>query len=223
MSKKVDDVLEAVIAHAYDPQKAHEYYLRTRKLKGRRRASDQLSGPREGFNPGGSATAPPRRSARQTPKQRQALARARVAAIQKRLDRLKEVLAELVEQAKRRSGIEVDDKSEKSTAETKDAKPKRRTAAEKKKDAKAQAERREKEQRLSPDQKVAAIQKEMAQVREQIAEIRAKLARPARPAQQPTSNQDSGKDQTPGTKPQTALEGRRPLKKEGERQNGRSR
>jgi hypothetical protein len=147
-----------------------------------------------------------------------------VAAIQKRLDRLKEVLAELVEQAKRRSGIEVDDdKSKKSTAETKPEKAKRKTAAEKKEDAKAAKERREKEQRLSPDQKVAAIQKEMAQVRDQIAEIRAKLAKPVRPAAPPTSNQGSSKDQTPGTKPQTALEGRRPLKKEGERQNGRKR
>lgn len=199
--------------HAYDPGKAHEYYLRTRKLKGRRRAAATSGGRPEPH----SAPAGPKGPVRQTPKQKQALAAARVAAIQKRLDALKEVLAQLVEQAKKRSGVETQP-DKKSTAETKDSKPK--TAAEKKKDAKAAKERREKEPQLSPDQKIAAIQKEMAQVREKIADIRARMARASKAS--PTSKPDSG-TQTPGTKPQTATQGRRPAEKEGERQNGRNR
>lgn len=203
--------------HAYDPQKAHDYYLRTRKLKGRRRASSNPSG---GSPSAAVVTQMPRRPTHQTAKQKNALAAARVAAIQKRLDALKEVLAQLVEQAKKRSGIETKPDAKKSTADKKDTKPK--TAAEKKKDAKAQADRREKEQRLSPDQKVAAIQKEMAQVREKIAEIRAQMAKQAQRAPQSTSKPGSDKGETPGTKPQTATEGRRPARKEGDRQNGSS-
>ena len=199
MSTKAEEFLENFLQHKYDPVKAREYYLRTRKLKGRRKAAAQPTGGRP--EPAAvvvRSKGPPKQSANQ----KQALAAARVAAIQKRLDALKEVLAQLVEQAKKRSGVETKPDPKKKEAAKKDDKPK--TAAEKKKDAKAQKERREKEERLSPDQKVAAIQKEMAQVREKIAEIRAQMAKTAKRPQPTTSKPDPDRDQTPGTKPPTA-------------------
>lgn len=43
--KTVDDVIEDALMHAYDPQKAHEYYLRVRELKGRQPGhADPLKG-----------------------------------------------------------------------------------------------------------------------------------------------------------------------------------
>lgn len=39
MSKSVNEVIENALAHAYDPIKAHEYYMKTRKLKGRKKGA----------------------------------------------------------------------------------------------------------------------------------------------------------------------------------------
>lgn len=41
MPKSVDEVIGDSLAHAYDPQKAHEYYLRVRKLKGRKGSGEK--------------------------------------------------------------------------------------------------------------------------------------------------------------------------------------
>lgn len=207
-----EEFVEDYLAHAgkyYDPAKAREYYLRTRKLKGRKAATAEAT---VGRHPP-KAAPPPRRSGPQTAKQKQALATARVAAIQKRLDALKEVLAQLVEQAKKRSGVEPEkSKAAKKTADSKGSKEKPKTAQEKREAAKDAKERRAKEGATSPDAKIAAIQKEMAQVRDQIAKLREQMRRPAKKAAPPTSKPGSPKDQTPGTKPETALPGRQPSK-----------
>lgn len=82
----------------YDPVKAREYYLRTRKLKGRRPTTAFKDSPgRGGRRPNGPA------ANRANTKSRQAELRAQKEALEKRLDRLREVLEKLVEDAKKRN------------------------------------------------------------------------------------------------------------------------
>ena len=90
----------------YDPTKAREYYLRTRKLKGRKPTTATPSNPGRGGRrpanaPKGAAGGTASRS---KTKSRQAELRAQKEALEKRLDRLREVLSELVKAAKKRSG-----------------------------------------------------------------------------------------------------------------------
>lgn len=209
--KEVNEFIGEFLEHVYDPKKAHEYYERTKKLKGRKRGTSstyatRVTAPSANTRTRAAAVAT---SGGKAPAKKTAGADARVAAIQARLDRLKEVLAELVAQAKGRAGVEPESNTKKKTESSKDSKPEKKTAAEKKKDAKAAKERRDKEAKLSPDQRVAAIQKEMQQVREQIADIRARMAAAAkRTPPRASSSAGSEKNQTPGNRPQAAVPGR---------------
>jgi hypothetical protein len=88
-----EEFAKSFLAHAYDPVKAHEYYLRTRKLKGRT--------PGEGRP---SATTPPQersRRSRATAIGNRAAAQVgtrRSAAIQRLTDKAKDDLATLTEE-----------------------------------------------------------------------------------------------------------------------------
>lgn len=90
----------------YDPVKAREYYLKTRKLKGRKRTSASLDGPGKGGRrpTGSSAVKAGGKPNRSKTASRQAELRAQKEALEKRLDRLRDVLADLVAAAKKRSG-----------------------------------------------------------------------------------------------------------------------
>lgn len=166
----------------YDPVKAREYYLRTRKLKGRPRGKTTWS--KEEFKkhatgnegtyarPGGK----PNRS--KTKSRREELLRQQEA-LEKRLDRLRDVLAELVEAAKKRSGGDPNkkadekdkapetqaDKADRNAAE-KDAKP--LTSKQKADKAKAAKEAYEREHpnSLSTDVEI---------LREQVKDIQGKI------------------------------------------------
>lgn len=86
---------------AYDPAARRERYLRTRQLKGRRAGSeDDTSGGQRGARPNQAPRPRNPAAARQAEihRQRQIL--------EARLDRLKEVLRQKVEVAKRRSGAD---------------------------------------------------------------------------------------------------------------------
>lgn len=89
----------------YDPQKAHEYYLRTRQLKGKHPGGAQVI-PLHGRTKTGAVVLTPHHK---SAKQLQNEAKVRTAALHQRLDRLKSVLALLVKQAKERSGVKVSD------------------------------------------------------------------------------------------------------------------
>lgn len=82
---------ESSLQHEYDAAKRRAYYLRTRKLKGRKKADP--------------AIAMARRAAAQAAKlaKRKAM-EAKVNALKGRLDKLKKVLAEMVKAAQARSG-----------------------------------------------------------------------------------------------------------------------
>lgn len=164
----------------YDPVKAREYYLRTRKLKGRRKGSRKTSTP-VSRRPSRIADGPtnPTRVDPERNKRRQAELRAQKEALQRRLEKLREALAELVEAAKKRSGGDPNksspskdkapetqvDRADRNAAE-KDRKPE--TAAQKRERAKAAKEAYEKE---NPN----TLSKDVEILREQIADIRKKI------------------------------------------------
>lgn len=168
----------------YDPQKARDYYLRTRKLKGRRKAS--AVSPSTNANvaerlgtkrPGAAKPAPkgkPKLSAAGKRRLR-AKAEARVDALEARLDKLRDVLDQLVEAAKARSGVDPKEdkaKADKNTAE-KDRKP--QTAAEKREAAKKAKDKYE-EENAGPSAKAKALESKIADVQEKIKKAQADLA-----------------------------------------------
>lgn len=112
-----DDSDILVHRYDYDPVKAREYYLRTRKLKGRPKAAPKQTISR---STAVARPAPVARSGgkpnRADTKSRQAELRAQKKALQKRLERLREVLEELVDAAKKRSGGNPNKKDEKDKA-----------------------------------------------------------------------------------------------------------
>jgi hypothetical protein len=157
------------LSHAgYDAQARREYYLRTRKLKGRAGGS---------VDPKGRATtasspsrvnrtavlkAAPKKPASQTME-------ARVAQLKGRLDRLKSELAILVAAAKVRSGV--DPKETKKKDDSKE--PEKKSSADKKKDAERAKEYREKNQK--PSEEVEQLQKQIEEVTEKIEKAREAL------------------------------------------------
>lgn len=99
---------DSALFHArsnYDPAKAHEYYERTKKTKGRRPAAAKPEPkgrqPSAQEVPGARPGAKPNRADTDS---RRAELKAKRDALEKRLDRLRDVLAELVKAAKKRSG-----------------------------------------------------------------------------------------------------------------------
>lgn len=164
--KRVDEFLQHHLEHEYDPTKRREYYLRNRKLKGRKRGrGDRPTGGRPTGRP-----QPPRKKAGQTP----AEIEARKVALEKKLERLKEVLRELVDAAKARSGVEPKRDKEASTPEpTSSKKDSKLTAAQKRKKAAEARKDYEPEKQSAPTTK--SLEADIAKVREQIASARAKL------------------------------------------------
>ena len=151
-SKMADDLV-----HAYDAMKRREYYLRTRKLKGRK--------------PGQAP--PPKKTRAQRQAERRKKLEAQVEALKGRLEKLRAVLAQLTEQAKKRSGVETKKTpSKKTSSSTKKTAEKKLTPAQKAKAAKASEEYRKKnpEKALSEDvkslnEKIKTIQKRIEKMR----------------------------------------------------------
>lgn len=172
MSQTAEDFILRHAQVPYDPQRAHEYYLRTRELKGRKKGSKlpDVKLPKSAI-----AKADPHKM---TAAQRREQAHARVVAIQARLDRLKEVLAQLVEQAQSRSGAKPSSaekaKATEPAKQTANTKEKPKTAQQKKEDAKTARERYQKEHQ-SPAQQEEALRAQVKDVEKRIHEIRQQL------------------------------------------------
>lgn len=121
----IDDSALFHSSSIYDPVKAHEYYLRKRKLKGRQPVSATITSPGRGKRrPTSTLVAQPGTPNRSKTKSRRAELLAQREALNKRLDRLREVLDGLMEdavkKAKNRSG---GDPNESSTDSEKDKAP----------------------------------------------------------------------------------------------------
>lgn len=179
---------DSALFHAskyYDPQKAREYYLRTRVLKGRKKGSADDTVTRREFKRAatgneGTYARPGGKPNRSKTKSRRAELQAQKEALQKRLERLREVLEELVEAAKKRSGGDPnkkkDDKKDRAPETPKDKadrnkdrkKDKPETAAEKKERAKKAKEEYEKEHPNSLSTDVEILKEQVADIQKKI-------------------------------------------------------
>lgn len=188
------------LAHEYDPVKRKEYYERTKKLKGRKGGSSEDGGRTTTSAPGKTPTPtkndiPAKTAARQ----------ARIKAIQERLAHLKDVLADLVEQAKVRSGGEAESDKKKPAEATK-AEPK--TRQEKQKAAEAARESRKKENPQSESKDEASLRAQVAEVEQKIADVRAKLKAAIAQARNSKQKPKPQPDKAPEAKNPQAPEGR---------------
>lgn len=190
----------ALLAHAkiYDPVKAREYYLRTRKLKGRRAGDRQGSIPRVAGPLKDQKPKPAVSTNRPTREQQEA----RLKELIGRLEKLKKLLKSKVEAAQARSGVK-DNSKEKQTkrteAESKDddrtspadkqkaakgGSPKS-TAQQRRKDAKRARDNYEKKSKTpsksepSVQQEIEAVQRQIKAVEEQLREAVARARRNA--------------------------------------------
>ena len=197
---EVDDSILIHYSEGYDPVKAREYYLRTRKLKGRPRGSQQESPgrPRGNSSTYGSGQSSGNYQNASAAERQKELAAQRDA-LKKRLDRLREVLRELVKDAKKRSGVKTPDKastsSTKSSSSTKksttksktESKSKPLTAQQKREKNKAAREEYAKENRG----KKPALAKEVDQLRRQVKDIENRIRKAIQDAQGGTYSQSS--------------------------------
>jgi hypothetical protein len=186
----------------YDPVKARAYYLRTRELKGRRPTTATASSPGRGGRRPATAPGKPNRSKTNG---RQEELRAQKAALEKRLDRLREVLRELVDAAKKRSGVEdkSDSPAEKAEKNKSAKKDSPLTQKEKREKAKKAAEEYEKEHSSGLSNDVAELKRQVQDIRAKIEsalqDAREKAARPGGPklsGQKPGTKVISGPQQT---------------------------
>lgn len=182
---------DSALFHAsrYDPVKARAYYLRTRKLKGRRPTTATPTSPGRGGRKPSSVinNRPGVKPNRADTKSRRAELKAQQEALKKRLERLEVVLSDLVKAAKKKSGGDPNkqddskdkapetkkDKADRNEAEKKD---KPETASEKKERAKKAKETYEKEHpnTLSQDVEILKAQVEdiQAKIRKAVADAR---------------------------------------------------
>lgn len=193
-----DDSALLHAARPYDPTKAHEYYLRTRKLKGRKKGIGADTGRSPQVTNITYLTGPAKNQAKKDQHHQEVAAR--VAALQKRLDRLKNILAELVKAAKERSGVDTKPDTTKKAEPAKDTQSKPKTASQKKEAAAKARDAYKKEHPQSLSKQEKSLQADLQQTREKIQQIREELKASVERARQKAGAQ---------TKPVTAPPGRR--------------
>jgi hypothetical protein len=179
MSTFIDD--SALLDHRseYDPVKAREYYLRTRQLKGRVKGrQDQPSGRQPAARQTTISRSRPASAPKAAPKGKAGggdLA-SQKKALEARLERLRDVLAELVEASKKRSGVETkaEKKADKKSKSEPDKPEKKMTAKQKKAQAERAEKARKEEARKNPKpDKVTGG--DLEELREKIADIKAQI------------------------------------------------
>lgn len=214
----IDDSFLLHYSKGYDPAKARAYYLRTRKLKGRRQGLSQLTeeqiaaqvkarkerkqAAKEAFEKAATGNEgkydryrPP------TPEQRREQLKKQRAELEARFKRLQDVLEKLVEAAKARSGVET--KSEKQSSTKTPSKEKATSKESTKKDSPlTTAEKKEKAAKAKEEYQKEnggpSLSTEVVQLQKKIADIRKKIDAAVADARQKTS----------GPQNQTASNGR---------------
>jgi chromosome segregation ATPase len=159
---KVADDLE----HAYDPAKRREYYLKTRKLKGRTAAAIRTSKSRPTAKP-----KPPTKTRAQRQAERRRKLEAEVNALKARLEKLRDALAELTKQAKARSGVKPTSNAPKKTTAKKTT-AKKQTSAQKAKAAKQSKEYYEKHKDEILADEVKSLKGKIKTIQERIEKMR---------------------------------------------------
>lgn len=173
---------DSALCHAgvYDPAKARAYYLRTRNLKGRKAGGQDVTG-----QPQAEAVKTTKGSSRQQE------IKAQKVALTKRLDKLRSILAELVDKAKSRSGVE--DKPDKNDPPSETA---ARNESNKKNTPLTASQKRQKTDKAREEYKKQggpSASKELEQLQRQIKDIRAKIDQAIKDARRKT---DQSKNQT---------------------------
>lgn len=147
------------LEHAYDASKRREYYLRTRKLKGRK--------------PGAKKVVKPKLTRAQRQAARRKKLEAQVNSLKRKLEILRDALKLATEQAQARSGMKPNKtESKKSTSTQKKTESKKLTSAEKAKAAKASAEYREKNPDKALEEEVKSLNAKIKTIQERIAKMR---------------------------------------------------
>lgn len=177
---------DSALLHAeqpYDPQKAREYYLRTRKLKGRKKGSEEL--------PSGDtkkrALSLVGKVQKAAPKQSGEARRAEIAAevtrLRGRLETLKKALAALVDDAKGRSGAKKDTKDKPGAKDSKGGSKgeSKLSPQEKRKAAERSKKWREKHKDKTPEQQVVALKEQIKDIRAKIKAAIAKAKKQSKP------------------------------------------
>lgn len=154
------------LEHAYDPAKRREYYLKTRKLKGRKAAALRTSKSRPTAKP-----KPPTKTRAQRQAERRRKLEAEVNALKARLEKLRDALAELTKKAKARSGVKPTSNSPKKTTAKKTT-AKKETAAQKAKDAKRSKEYYEKHKDEILADEIKSLKGKIQTIQERIEKMR---------------------------------------------------
>lgn len=205
------------VFHIYDPIDRHQRYLKERQLKGRQPGKKKPAVGKSGtLHPrGGTVRTAVKPTKKIVPKKSPAEIRketlAQVEALKSKLEKLREVLRKLTEQAQARAGD--------SLITTQD-KPSQTTAAQKRKAAEASQKFRDthKNDTPTPSEELKTLQTKIANVQKKIEEMRAKLQEAA--AQTRIQTQD--RVQTPLRKPGTVGVGTTTQLRKENSQNGRS-
>ena len=165
--------------HIYDAEKAHDYYLRTRELKGRQSATVETPVAKTTGvvkttvkKPGSPMKAQP---VKMTPEQRRAQISAQVEALRAKLAQLKEVLAQLVQEAKVRSGVEPEPVAAPTTKPTPGTSDRKLTPEQKADAAQRAKEWREANPDKAMDQEAAKLDKQIQNIQDKINQMREKL------------------------------------------------
>lgn len=171
----MDERIEDILKHEYDPVKAREYYLRTRELKGRFKGiGEETTSSRTSSNTSSTTKSTSGRWATlDEQKQANEKRAARVKELKGRLDELNKILEVLMDQIRAKNNGKIQDTSSKSSSNGGSSKL---TAAQKKDAAKRSAEYREKNpekiKKLSEDkqleEKIAAVQEKIKKMREKL-------------------------------------------------------
>lgn len=157
---------EDELSHEYDAAERRAYYLRTRKLKGRNPESPEQ---KVGRTTGSMlmTLAQARKKRREENRRKQ---EAQVEALKAKLEKLREVLTELVKQAKLRSGVS----PKKDNPDTKDraTKPPKLTPAQKKEAAEKAKEYREKNPEKALAEDIKSLNDKIKAIQERITKLR---------------------------------------------------
>jgi hypothetical protein len=201
--------VEQVVAHyvdGYNPAKAHEYYLRTRALKGKTPAGVKpvskgrpaaVKPASKGKMPG--AKKPAGLWGANAAAQKRKETEAKVAALKLRLEKLRIVLADLTTQAKARSGVEpVKDAKEKASGK-KEGKGSSKLTPKQEQALKKWREDYEKKNKKEPtvDEQEAQLAKQVKDALDKIAYIRGSLKKPATSARKEASKTPAAKAADP--------------------------
>lgn len=188
MSRLIDD--SGLFHGEYDPVYAREYYLRTRKLKGRKTGSSSSTPRSPKRDPksaqGSTMTHRPAAGNTDQARRREELKRQKEA-LQARLERLQEVLRELVDAAQKRNKKNSNAKpSEKSSSKkSSPTKAESKTSAkDRKKETPAQKrERAKKAKEAYEKENPGSLSDDVEILREQVRDIQEKIRKAVRDAQ----------------------------------------